>query len=157
MSPHPTLDRKNVLVGAVRTAYIDHGSGETIVALHGIPTSSRLFEPLAPLIPGFRLLAPDLLGQGKTAVPPRGRLGHAEYRRHLAMFLNLLAPPEFHLMVHDFGGVLGLEWAADHPDRVKTLTVLSTTARWTLRWTLPGRSLHPADLLSGANVLPPAL
>src|SRR2546425_1976980 len=59
--------RIHTVVGAVRTAYLDIGDGEPIVALHGIPTSSLLFDPLAPHLEGFRLIAPDLLG----AIPRR--------------------------------------------------------------------------------------
>jgi len=145
--------RRFVHAGGVRTAYLDSGAGEPIVALHGIPTSSELFEPLLPWLDGFRLVAPDLLGQGETEVPRRGRLGHAEYAAHLAAFLDTVAPPTFHLMVHDFGGVLGLPWAAAHPERLRTLLVLSTTASFTLRWWVLCRWMWAAELLGGAKAI----
>ncbi len=145
--------RRFVHVGGVRTAYVDVGAGEPVVALHGIPTSSELFDPLLPALAGFRVIAPDLLGQGETAVPSRGRLGHAEYAAHLAAFLDVVAPPTFHLIVHDLGGVLGIEWAAAHPERLRTLVVLSTTASFTLRWALRVKLRRLKNLLGGAPVV----
>lgn len=149
-SVHP---RRFVHVGGVRTAYLDVGAGEPVVALHGIPTSSELFDPLLPALAGLRVIAPDLLGQGETAVPSRGRLGHAEYSAHLAAFLDVVAPPTFHLVVHDFGGVLGLEWAAAHPERLRTLVVLSTTASFTLRWAVLVKLRRMKNLLGGAPTI----
>src|SRR5512138_3399513 len=145
------LPRRVVHIAGLRTAYLDVGSGEPVVAIHGVPTSSALFEPLLPALEGFRVVAPDLLGQGDTEVPARGRLGHAEYAAHLAAFLDTVAPPTFHLVVHDLGGVLGLAWAAKHPDRLRTLVVLSTTAWPTLRWSFVSAVFWTLELLGGAG------
>jgi pimeloyl-ACP methyl ester carboxylesterase len=145
---HP---RRFVHVEGVRTAYVDVGAGEPIVALHGIPTSSELFDPLLPALVGFRVIAPDLLGQGETAVPAKGPVGHAEYAAHLAAFLDVVAPPTFHLVVHDLGGVLGLEWAAAHPERLRTLVVLSATGTFTLRWAMRARLRRLRNLLGGVS------
>lgn len=143
--------RRFVHTGGVRTAYVDVGAGEPVVALHGIPTSSELFDPLLPALLGFRVIAPDLLGQGATDVPSQGPIGHAEYAAHLAAFLDVVAPPTFHLLVHDFGGVIGLEWAAAHPDRLRTLVVLSTTVSFTLRWAILAKLRRMKNLLGGAS------
>lgn len=140
-------------VGGVRTAYLDEGAGEPVVALHGIPTSSELFDPLLPALAGFRVIAPDLLGQGETAVPARGPLGHAEYAAHLAAFLDMVAPPTFHLVVHDLGAVLGIEWAAAHPERLRTLVVLSTTASFSLRWVIRVGLRRWKNLLGGSSAV----
>ncbi len=147
------VPRRFVHVGGVKTAYLDVGSGEPIVALHGVPTSSELFEPLIPALDGFRLVAPDLLGQGETAVPPRGRLGFGEYAAHLSAFLETVAPPTFHLVVHDFGGVLGLAWASAHPQRLRSLVVLSTSASYTLRWAIVAAGFWALELLGGAGAV----
>jgi pimeloyl-ACP methyl ester carboxylesterase len=149
--------RRFVHVAGVRTAYLDIGAGEPIVALHGIPTSSELFDPLLPGLEGFRLLAPDLLGQGRTELPPRGPIGHAQYAAHLAAFLDTVAPPTFHLVVHDFGGVLGLPWAAAHPERLRTVVVLSTIASPTMRWAIISRARRAIQLLGGATAVASAL
>lgn len=109
-----TIARARTDVAGVSTAYLDTGKGEPIVALHGIPTSSWLFEPLVPHLQGYRVIAPDLLGQGGTETPPHGRLVAAAYRRHLGVFLDQLPIEPCHLLLHDFGGILGLAWAARH-------------------------------------------
>lgn len=137
------------MAGGVRTSVLDAGEGEPLVALHGIPTSSELFAPLLPALDGFRLLAPDLLGQGETEAP-QGPLDHGAYARHLEAFLGESAPPSFHLLVHDFGGVLGLAWAAEHADRLKKLVVLSTTAAFSLRWAALCAAIYAFELAAGA-------
>jgi len=129
---------------------MDAGSGEPLVALHGIPTSSALFEPLVPLLKGYRLIAPDLLGQGDTDVPGTGPLGYAAYAGHLQAFLSAVPPPAFHLLVHDLGGVLGLEWACDHPGRVRSIVILSTTISRSFR---VGVLAYAANLLLGARLI----
>jgi haloalkane dehalogenase len=142
--------RERVSVAGVATAYLDAGRGEAIVALHGVPTSSALFEPLLPHLADYRLIAPDLIGQGDTETPARGRLGYAAYEAHLDAFLASVPPPRFHLLVHDLGGLLGLAWAADHPDRVRSIVILSTTVTWSFR---VGVLVYAANLLFGESLL----
>jgi pimeloyl-ACP methyl ester carboxylesterase len=150
--------RERVSLGGVSTAFLDAGRGEAIVALHGVPTSSALFEPLLPHLRDYRLIAPDLIGQGETDTPAHGPLDYAAYRAHLDAFLGSVPPLEFFLLVHDLGGILGLEWAADHPERVRGIAVLSTTITWSGR---VGVLLYGANLLFGRSfvrrVLPAAL
>jgi haloalkane dehalogenase len=144
------IDRKQVSVAGVSTTFLDVGSGSTTVALHGVPTSSVLFEPLIPGLSGYRLIAPDLLGQGDTETPVTGSLSYAAYKNHLDAFLAAVSPGDFWLLVHDLGGILGLEWAADHPARVRGIVVLSTTVTWSVRVDL----IQAANLLCGRAILP---
>ena len=125
------MARHAAYIAGIETAYLDTGCGQTIVALHGIPTSSALFEPLLPFLGGYRLIAPDLLGQGATRSPDGKSLGHAAYAEHLREFLEVVPPRLFHLLVHDLGGLLGLDWAVVRPERVKSLIILSTIGYWT--------------------------
>jgi pimeloyl-ACP methyl ester carboxylesterase len=73
------------------------------------------------------------LGQGATDVPATGPVDFAAYYAHLSAFLDCIAPPAFHLVLHDFGGVLGLRWTCENPERVRSLVLLSTTVRASLR------------------------
>jgi pimeloyl-ACP methyl ester carboxylesterase len=143
-------ERKRISVAGVSTAFLDVGSGSTIVALHGVPTSSALYEPLVPHLSGYRLIAPDLLGQGDTEAPVTGPLSYAAYKHHLDAFLDAVPPREFWLLVHDLGGILGLEWAAEHPERVRGIVILSTTVTWSLRVEI----IQAANLLCGRWILP---
>ncbi len=148
--PASLAQRKKIRLPSANTAYLDVGQGEAVVALHGIPTSSLLFAPLARRLSAFRLIAPDLLGQGLTETPPTGQLGHCAYAEHLREFMNAVPPERFHLMIHDLGGVLGLDWAADNIERVESLIVLSTTITKSLR---VGVLLYAANLIFGRSLL----
>ncbi len=148
------LDRERASLNGISTAWLDMGRGEPVVALHGIPTSSALFEPLLPFLNDHRLIAPDLLGQGLTETPPVGPLDHAAYARHLDAFMQKIPPRSFHLLVHDLGGVLGLRWAADNVERVRSLVILSTTITLSFRVSF---LIYAANLIFGREMLRRAL
>ncbi|MEW6208831.1 MAG: alpha/beta hydrolase [Acidobacteriota bacterium] len=145
--------RKNVSIEGISTSWLDAGRGEAIVALHGIPTSSALFEPIVPFLNDYRLIAPDLLGQGLTDAPTAGLLDHAAYAHHLDLFMQKIPPRSFHLLLHDLGGVLGLGWAADNAERVRSLIILSTTITASFRVSV----LYAANLIFGREMLRRAL
>jgi pimeloyl-ACP methyl ester carboxylesterase len=142
--------RRQIQLNNLRTAYLDEGQGETIVALHGIPTSSLLFAPLLPHLSNYRLIAPDLLGQGQTETPAIGPLDHSAYAEHLRAFMEAVPPPRFHLLIHDLGGVLGLDWTTEHVERLESLIILSTTITESFR---VGKALYAANLVFGRSVL----
>jgi pimeloyl-ACP methyl ester carboxylesterase len=142
-------DLKQAVVNGLSTSYVDVGEGEPIVALHGIPTSSALFAPLVPHLHGFRLIAPNLLGHGRTETPAAGRLDFEAYLEHLETFPETVAPPRFHLLVHDFGAVLGLTWATRHLDRLRSVIVLSSMVTFGPRIVL----LVGANLILGPRVI----
>jgi pimeloyl-ACP methyl ester carboxylesterase len=146
------MPRRFITVAGVRTAFLDDGAGDPIVALHGVPTSSELFEPLLPWLAGRRVIAPDLLGQGETATLS-GSLGYARYFAHLDAFLDAVAPPRFDLVVHDLGGVLGLDWASRHPDRVRRLVVLSTSVTASVRWVALWAVIYGLELIGGSGAV----
>ncbi len=149
MTKYP-LPRKSVQLNGLTTSYLNTGQGEPIVALHGIPTSSLLFAPLAPFLSNGELIAPDLLGQGQTEVPPTGSLGYAAYADHLCAFMNHVPPQRFHLLVHDLGGILGLDWATENVERIESLVILSTTITGSKR---VGTLLYAANLVFGQSLL----
>jgi haloalkane dehalogenase len=142
MCAETTIAKRGVIVDGIPTGYLDVGSGEVLVALHGIPTSSALFEPLLPWLEHYRVIAPDLLGQGE--------LGFMAYSRHLEAFMDQIPPSAFHMLIHDFGGVLGLEWACDNQERVRSIVVLSTTVSWSFR---VGMLVYAANLLLGDKLI----
>jgi haloalkane dehalogenase len=142
--------RRQIQLNGLTTAYLDHGQGETIVALHGIPTSSLLFAPLTPHLSNYRLIAPDLLGQGQTETPASGPLDYAAYAGHVRAFMDAVPPQEFHLLLHDLGGVLGLDWATENVERLASLIILSTTITESFR---VGKALYAANLILGQSLL----
>jgi haloalkane dehalogenase len=102
------------------------GSGRTILLLHGYPTSSYLWRNLMPHAAeaGWRAIAPDLPGFGDSPADLPGtwerQIEHVERFRH-ALGLDGVA-----LGVHDWGGLIGLRWACDHPDAVSALFIADT-------------------------------
>ena len=69
---------------------------------------------MLPFLNDWRLIAPDLLRYGQTGAPPTGSLGYTAYADHLRAFMDAVPPQAFHLLMHDLGGVLGLDWAAEN-------------------------------------------
>jgi haloalkane dehalogenase len=99
------------------------GSGPVAVALHGYPTSSYLWREVLPKAAGagHRALAPDLPGFGDT---PADRPGTWEHQvENVERFRRALDLDQVVLMVHDWGGLIGLRWACDHPDAVSALVI----------------------------------
>ncbi|GLW22072.1 haloalkane dehalogenase [Microbispora amethystogenes] len=105
------------------------GSGAPIVFLHGNPSSSHLWREVLPRIrAGARLLAPDLIGMGrsgKPVVPYR----FADHARYLDAWFERLGLEHVILVGHDWGGSLAFDWAARHPGRVRGVAFFETIVR----------------------------
>lgn len=110
-------------------AYVDVGSGDPILFLHGNPTSSYLWRNVLPHVSDLgRCIAPDLIGMGDSAKLP-GSGPHAyrfvQHRRYLDELLRLLGVNErVTLVAHDWGSTLGFDWAVRHPDSVAGLAYM---------------------------------
>ena len=114
----------------LRLHYLDEGEGPTIVLLHGEPTWSYLYRHMLPPLveAGFRVVAPDLIGFGKSDKP--ADVGDYTYRRHLewlntALF-EVLALRGVTLFCQDWGGLLGLRLVAATPERFDRVVVANT-------------------------------
>ena len=126
ISAHDPYTRQHIDVGGVDMAYVDTGSGDPIVFLHGNPTSSYLWRNIIPhLVPLGRCLAPDLAGMGDSGGTPNGSYRFADHSRYLDSWFDAVLPKEpVTLVVHDWGSALGFHWASRHPDRVKGLAYM---------------------------------
>jgi pimeloyl-ACP methyl ester carboxylesterase len=114
-------------------AYVESGSGETVVLLHGSAGSSALWrkttEALGQL---YRVVAPDLIGYGKSAAWPHGRDFAIEAEtRALTPLLPCCAP--YHLVGYSYGGVVALALALENPARVRTITLIEPVSFTVLR------------------------
>ncbi|AFT99280.1 haloalkane dehalogenase [Nocardia brasiliensis] len=121
-------------------SYRDAGTGSVpVVFLHGNPTSSYLWRNVIPHVGDqTRTLAPDLIGMGASGKPDIG-YRFVEHARYLEAWFDALELDQVVLVGHDWGGALGLDWAARHPGRVRGVAVLETFLR-PLRWSeLPPR------------------
>ena len=116
----------------VRLHYVDEGSGPPVVMLHGNPTWSYYYRDLArALSDTHRVIVPDHVGCGLSDKPDDGRYEY-RLRRRVQDVETLLERLEVRadvtLVVHDWGGMIGLGWAVRHPERLKRLVVLNTAA-----------------------------
>jgi haloalkane dehalogenase len=124
----PTKKRARVL--GAEMAYVEQGSGDPIVFLHGNPTSSFLWRNVIPEVVGKgRCIAPDLIGMGdseKVGTGPRS-YRFIDHRTYLDALLEVLEVNQnVTLVVHDWGGGLGFDWAHRHPEAVKGIAYMET-------------------------------
>ncbi|MEX0299425.1 MAG: haloalkane dehalogenase [Kordiimonas sp.] len=105
--------------------YVDTGGkGDPIVMLHGQPTWSYLWRDIIPhLEEKRRVIALDLIGFGKSDKPDIGYTA-PEHAKYLAGFMDALALDDITLVIHDWGSVLGFDYAASNPDRVKAIAFM---------------------------------
>lgn len=130
-SPHPN---KSAEVLGRTMAYVETGTGDPIVFLHGNPTSSYLWRGIiGHLAPYGRCLAPDLIGMGesdKLSDSGPGSYRFVEHRRYLDALLEDLGVTErVSLVVHDWGSALGFDWANRHRDAVKGIAYMEAIVR----------------------------
>ena len=99
--------------------YVDEGGdGAPFLLIHGEPTSSYLWRNIIPQLPG-RKVAPDLIGFGRSDKPED--IGWYSYDRHVDSITRLvdeLGLKDITLVVHDWGGPIGLRFAVENPERV---------------------------------------
>lgn len=115
--------------------YIDEGpldDTEPLVLVHGNPTWSFHWRNLVRgLSADRRVLAPDHIGMGMSDKPPRSGYPFRLDRRvaDFGRFLDAtIGDRRFTLVVHDWGGPIGLGWAVDHPNRVARIVLTNTAA-----------------------------
>lgn len=107
-----------------RIAYVDEGEGDPVLFLHGNPTSSYLWRNIIPYVtPRFRAIAPDLIGMGDSDKPDIAyRL--EDHARYLWGLLEALDLQRCTIVAHDWGSVLGMQYAREFPDRVDAIALM---------------------------------
>ena len=129
---HPTLYR-TILVDGLSIFYREAGPKDapTILLLHGLPSSSRMFEPLfARLSDHYHLVAPDYPGFGHSDWPDPRKFAYtfdhiAEVMNHFAVAVGLT---KYSLYMQDYGGPVGFRMVLQHPERVESLIVQDAVA-----------------------------
>lgn len=127
--PLASVREGTVVVAGIRSRYLEAGPAgaqEAVVCVHGNPGPADDWgRLLARAGVHARAVAPDLPGFGEADKPDRFVHTVDGYARHLGGVLDELGVHRAHLVLHDFGGPWGLAWAADHPDRVGSLTLVN--------------------------------
>ena len=113
----------------LRLAHLDAGEGPPVVMVHGQPTWSYLWRKVIPplVAAGRRCVVPDHLGFGRSDKPVDPAA--YSYERHAALLADLLDTLDLRdatMVVHDWGGPIGLRAAIDRPDRVSRLVLMDT-------------------------------
>ena len=111
--------------------YVDEGprNGRPVVMVHGNPTWGYLYRHFIPPLvkAGFRTVVPDHLGFGRSDKPDDSELYRVPlHAARLDALLESLDLREATVVPHDWGGPIGLAWAARHPERVRSLAILNT-------------------------------
>ena len=129
MSLFPGFESHRVRTSGAEINCVMAGQGEPVLLLHGYPQTHACWHQIAPaLARRYRVVCADLRGYGDSS-KPAGLADHSNYAKR-AMALDMvelmaaLGLPRFHLVGHDRGGRVAHRLAADHAERVQTLTVL---------------------------------
>jgi haloalkane dehalogenase len=116
-------------IDGLRLARVDEGEGPPVVFLHGEPTWSFLWRKVIPPVrdSGFRCIAPDLAGFGRSDKPLD--FDWYSYDRHTAVVRSLVEDLDLHgvtLVMHDWGGPIGLRVAVEAAERVDRFAMMDT-------------------------------
>ncbi len=133
----------DVIVNDTRLHVLDEGEGSAVLLLHGNPTWSYLWrDTVGPLVAaGHRVIVPDLRGFGGSQPVGSPYDDLLEVRvADLAGLLEALGVDSVALVLHDWGGPIGLAFAAAHPDKVSALVLMST-------WAWPEPSLFHSSVV----------
>ena len=122
------------VIDGIRLHYVDEGSGPPILLVHGQPTWSYLYRKMIrPLVAaGYRCIAPDLMGFGLSDKPT----DESAYTlgRHVELVTGLVEKLQLAgvtIVGQDWGGPVGLRYAIDHQDNVRSLVILNTRVKIT--------------------------
>jgi pimeloyl-ACP methyl ester carboxylesterase len=133
------VKRGSLLAGGTRTRLVQAGSAEAseaVVFVHGNPGSADDWVGLAGAAAGAgkRAVAFDLPDFGETVAPDGFKHSLSGYAGFVDQALAELGVERAHLVLHDFGGPIGLTWAAAHPDALAGVTLIDTGLLPGYRW-----------------------
>jgi haloalkane dehalogenase len=125
-----------ISVAGHRIHYVDYGSGDPVLFIHGNPTSSYLWRNVLPSVAeraGRRGVALDLLGFGKSDKPSRIRYSLKLHAAIIAGFIEQLGLRNIVLVADDWGGPLGTSVAVQRPAAFEGIALMETFL-WALSW-----------------------
>lgn len=121
--------------------YVDEGSGEPILFLHGNPTSSYLWRNIIPhLAPFGRCIAMDLIGMGKSDKPDI-EYQFFDHMKYVDGFIEKMGLKNITLVIHDWGSALGFHYAMRHENNVRGLAFMEA-----IIMPVPSWGMFPADM-----------
>lgn len=117
-----------VQLDGLRMHYVDEGTGEVVLCLHGEPSWSYLYRKMIPpLAQRHRVVAPDFIGFGRSdKLTEPDEYSFQMHRDTLVGLLDALALRDITLVCQDWGGLIGLRVASELPDRFARLVIMNT-------------------------------
>jgi haloalkane dehalogenase len=129
ISPDYPYSAHHVEVYGSKMHYIEAGSGEPILLLHGNPTWSYVWRNIIPHLSSLgHCIGPDLIGYGRSGKPDI-RYTWFEHASYLERFIEKLGLKNITLVVHDHGSGLGFHYAMQHPENVKAIAFFEAIVR----------------------------
>ena len=128
------MNKKKVLIGDKHIAYIEKGSGEPIVFLHGNPTSSYLWRNITPhLETAGRCISIDLIGMGDSEKLNNSDTNSYRFEEHFfyieQVIRKLTDGQKITLVLHDWGSALGFNWSYKYPELVKGIAYMEAIVK----------------------------
>ncbi len=121
------FDHKFMRLEAGTMHYLDEGTGDVLLFVHGTPTWSFLYRDfIKDLSKDYRCIAIDHLGFGLSETPDGFSGRPEEHAKNLVQFIERLDLRNITLVVHDFGGPIGLAAGLELPDRIKKIVLFNT-------------------------------
>ena len=125
----PFAGIEHAAVDGVRIAFRRDGAGQPLLLLHGIPTSSRLWDGTgADLAAEFDVIAPDLVGYGESAAPPDRDVSMAAQAVLVPKLLDAIGVERAVVVGHDLGGAVAQRLIVEAPARVAALGLIDSVS-----------------------------
>lgn len=137
------FDRRTIRIRGTAVHFVDHGDGPPVLLLHGNPTWSFLWRKVIRGLPGFRVVAPDLVGFGLSDKPGRGFHTVENHVDHLCALVDALELDDWTVVGQDWGGPLACG-VAEHLEQAGRLRgmVLANTAVLPARRPIRATAFH---------------
>jgi pimeloyl-ACP methyl ester carboxylesterase len=144
------FEPKTIDAGGIQTNYLEAGSGDTVLMLHGsgpgVSAQANWQHNVPALAQRFRVLAPDIVGFGATERPDSIVYSLRGWTAHVWAFLDALGTESARVVGNSLGGRIALQMAADHPDRITKMVLMGT----------PGVGMTPTEGLAALRAYEPS-
>jgi haloalkane dehalogenase len=137
------FESRFVEVNGSKIHYVDEGSGDPVLFLHGNPTSSYLWRNIIPHVSrGHRAVAMDLIGMGRSDKPSDIEYRFFDHYEYVEGFIEALKLENIAFVAHDWGSGLALHYARRHEGNVRALALMEAILA-----PVPGWDAFPPDFV----------
>jgi 3-oxoadipate enol-lactonase len=120
-----TIQTRNITANGININYIENGTGQPLILLHGLSDNSGLWIPLFQTFSQhYQTIAPDVRGHGNSKKPDTP-YSISLFSHDLKAFCDALNIQNCHIVGHSMGAAIAQQFASDYPERVRSLVLLS--------------------------------